>query len=304
MKYKQIDVSKKIIKLDPPSYPLLTLLKYPINGDINLKCKEVHNTTFGWAEQNMGENSEIIFKENSLQIFRNNFQTEYGEIRGQVIKDCNYAAIQHLISIEAALWMGEADRCKTCGKINKPKRMEVRHTDGIFSFLKDRIIKLKKHFSKKEFYQFLCEGLRMGSESKYLFVDKETFKYLNDKILENKKIIKKIGLNIISSYFNMPNCQNMTIYIIYEPFLKDYMCLLDLKNINYCYLSNRDTLLCKNYVFPRSKWKDNTTVKEGSSFKDNLENIEQAELMSTHYYLTECGLQLMLPGNHLIAKLN
>lgn len=288
----KFDVSKEIMKYSPSDYSLLTILrvkeKYENDSeDIFPVMAKCGNPKFKWVSGN-----KIV--ENYLQIFRTDFSD---------LKNKKKEAIKHLKEIENVFWNGERELCPACGKIksywsdcniDKPG---VRKTGGVIQFLKENksTFKLKKNFSKKDFNSFLRKGFIYGDDTKMLFADEESFKHLS-RICKGKFSNKHSMRN--SYGFNKNNVNRLfepwgTVNIIKTPSLSSgTICLLDMKNVYYRYLNQRDTHLLVN--LQKLKYQD-----VDAPFK--VIQAMRKKLKPKHTYLQECGLLITAFENHLLG---
>ena len=266
--YKKIsDIYDEANNYEPLSYPLIALLSEKKIGKYKQKAARRDIEWFEDAGKTV----------NQLQIFYTKFEN---------INDYKKYAIKHLKEINKTLWFGEINKVENNINIDSEG---VRKMGGIIQSLKKnkRIIKLKKNFNRKEFDKFLMDGYVYGSDSKILFIDKETYKYLLDKILYLSKVYDSIfGSKVYDSVFGKVN-------IIVEPsFEKSMMCLIDIENVNYYYLNNRDTFLTIHL--------EQLEYQDLDISQDEREKMIK-KLPSLHCYVTECTVQFTRPDNHLMA---
>jgi len=282
------DVSKDVIKYSQSDYPLLAILmeknKHEEKDVLPMYKSKCKNPLIHWIDS-----GEII--ENYLQIFKTDFSN---------LKDKKKKAIEHLMEIENTLWNGERNLCPACGRIIRPSsnvdKPSVRKMGGVIQFLKEGAYKLKKNFSKKDFYDFLRKGFAYGDSTKMLFVDKKSFKYLS-KLLKVKFPIKSCA----PYYFNSGNTFNYIslwgdVNVIKASSLKSTICLLDMNDVCYCYLNNRNTFIRTN--LQKLAFQD-VDCKNDKEYR-KIQRMRK-ELKPHHFYATECGLKLFQPDNHLLG---
>jgi len=217
-------------------------------------------------EENSKLKNDKIFLNNLTQIHRNSIEIPCNSItmriRNMEMKDIHNMLEEHCMDIERSMFFGEYS--KKTSKNGFPKRR-------MRGFLNDKYIKkekLDKNFTIEDFEKLI------GMKKLYLFVNEKIYIHL-----KNIGIIKeRIFGTLVDSY-----CINKNIKIVYNPILDNYknslMVGLDLDNIYYCYLKNRNFVYNSNVQSPELDYR--------------IDSI-----------LTECTIKNETPGNCIIGEIN
>lgn len=299
----KINVSKKIIRYSPSDYPLLSILRVKMEHEnkSSYPQSECSNPKFGWYYDDS-------LVENYLQIFRTDFSDPdvipiNPNMSSSATLDIKKNAIEHLKKIENAFWNGKRKLCSACGQLIRPScdidKPSVRKTGGVIQFLKENknTFKLKEKFSKKEFNDFLRKGFTYGDDSKMLFVDERSFEYLS-KMYKGKLEKRSPLVPFLFDYSSFETLVSIhgKVNIIKTPALKSTICLLDMKEVYYRYLRNRDTFFRANLqklAFQDVDCKNDEEYKKLQEKRDKLKPV--------HDYITECGLMITAFDNHLLG---
>lgn len=190
------------------------------------------------------------------------------------------AGIEHLKKIERALWFGKREQ--STNSVNNASAKPKRTTGGILNhFITTNVTTAPSVLTEADWESFLETALRKGSTMKYCFCSPRVLtviaSFAKNK-LQTVRTDKTYGLSIME--YQSPHG---VIKLVRQPlflesvYTSGHAVVVDLKNMKYRYLQNRDT-----------KFVDNR--------QENDRDGQKAE------YITEMGLQFQLESESAVLK--
>jgi len=190
------------------------------------------------------------------------------------------AGVEHLKSMERTLWFGKREQSTNSANNadGKPKRF----TGGILShFLQTNVMTAPATLTEAEWDSFLEVALRKGSTMKYVFCSSRVLTVVSN--FAKNKLQTKIDDKTYGVSIHEYQSPHGTVKLVKNPIFDEteytsgHAVALDMNNIKYRYLQNRDT-----------KFLDNR--------QENDRDGQKGE------YLTEMGLQLQLESEMAVLK--
>jgi len=190
------------------------------------------------------------------------------------------AGIEHMKNIERTLWFGKREQ--STNSANNADGQPKRFTGGILNhFLTTNVMTAPATLTEAEWDSFLETALRKGSTMKYVFCSSRVLTVISN--FAKNRLLTKMDDKTYGVSIHEYQSPHGTVKLIKNPIFDEteytsgHAVALDMNNIKYRYLQNRDT-----------KFLDNR--------QENDRDGQKGE------YLTEMGLQLQLESEMALLK--
>lgn len=190
------------------------------------------------------------------------------------------AGIEHMKSIERTLWFGKREQ--STNSANNADGQPKRFTGGILNhYLQTNVMTAPATLTEAEWDSFLEVALRRGSSMKYVFCSSKVLTAISN--FAKNRLLTKMDDRTYGVSIHEYQSPHGVVKLIKNPIFDEtsytsgHAVALDLNNIKYRYLQNRDT-----------KFLENRQENDRDGVKGE--------------YLTEMGLQLMLESEMAVLK--